>query len=107
MSRLARRVLAWAGVRDVRAGLTRPPGALRAVRLAQPDGTELSAVSLGDEVDLYLAQGAAVTRVTAHRAAALRLAWWLLWAVWARGTWCGLKTAVWRWALARVITERP
>ena len=30
---------------------------------------------------------------------ARRLAWFILWTWWTKGTWCGLKRKIWRWAL--------
>lgn len=37
---------------------------------------------------------------------ALRLAWFILWTWWARGTWFGLKRRIWYWGLRRRIDRR-
>lgn len=37
---------------------------------------------------------------------ALRLAWFILWTWWARGTWFGLRRRIWYWGLRRRIDRR-
>ncbi len=36
---------------------------------------------------------------------ALKLAWFILWTWWAKGTWFGLKRRIWYWSLGRIVRE--
>jgi hypothetical protein len=36
---------------------------------------------------------------------ARKIAWWLLWNQWVLGTWCGLRTAIYYWALHRHVNR--
>ena len=38
---------------------------------------------------------------------ALRGAWFIIWTWWIRGTWCGLRTAIWYWLLDRRVNRYP
>mgnify|MGYP001612174797 CR=1 FL=1 len=36
---------------------------------------------------------------------ALKAAWFIIWRWWIRGTWCGLRTAIWYWLLNRRVNR--
>lgn len=91
---LAERVGKVLVVRDVD-GEVRPPGAGPAVRLREPDGSDVVAVARGDQFDLYFGKSV-VTNVPLTSRTAVRLGLFLVW-WWARHAWFGLKPRLWRW----------
>lgn len=93
---LRARIARWLSVRDG-AGTLRPPGGRAGIVLDELDGRRLAVLSRGDALDVY--QGRETIRVFGVSAAtASKLAWFLFWTWWVRGTWCGLKLRVWAWA---------
>lgn len=82
----------------------RPPGAEPAVRLVEPDGSELTVMSRGDSLDCF--QGKRMfSAFTISPRTALRLAWFLFWSYWVRGTWCGVKLWLWNWTMSVLFEE--
>lgn len=81
-----------------------PPGAGESIRLLEPDGGEVTAITRGDAVDLYFGRKTIYNYSVSPRTAA-RLAWWLLrWWVWSG--WCGLKLKLWHWSLSQILRLR-
>ena len=80
-------------------GRIQPPTAGRWIRLVQDDGEELTVISHGWDLAVYIGRGTMTQATMAHRTAA-RLGWWLIlwWVVYA---WCGLRLRLWAWLLER------
>jgi hypothetical protein len=81
-------------------GVVHAPGAGFGLRLPQPDGSEVTVITHGDEVEVLFvrADGSGVDGYTLTTDDALHLAYWLVgW--WAARCWLGVRTALWRWAL--------
>jgi hypothetical protein len=90
---------------DVR-GEDTPPGGNLGIVVSEPDGTRLLVDGRGEEVGFWLVPAPGVSAhpllVPISTANALRVAWFVLWRLWVRGLWCGLRLALYRRALRRV-----
>lgn len=76
------------------------------VRAREPDGRDIVLVSQGDMFDLvYGSERVGYTVLQLSGATVLKLAWFVLWRWWARGTWFGWKLSAWQWALAVQMDE--
>lgn len=76
------------------------------VRAKEADGRDVVLVSQGDALDfIYGSERTGYTVVQLSVGTVLRLAWFVLWRWWIRGTWFGWKLAAWQWALAVQIDE--
>ncbi len=87
-------------------GSEHAPGADLALRVQEPDGTEIVLVSKGDSFDLIHGQEGAMRVMGISQVAALRLAWFLLWSWFVRATWVGWKLSAWRWAMHTRLDEK-
>lgn len=93
---LASKILDWLSVREGESIL--PPGA--ASRRWSGVGGELLVSSRGDVIEVY-AGGREMSAAWISPIDGRSLGWFLLWTVWARGSWCGIKTLLWSWAIVR------
>lgn len=78
------------------AGDLLPPGGKCAIRVDTADELIVSVMSRGEALDFYYGKKRVVTFSVPARAA-LRVGLFLVWTWWVRGTWCGLKLALWKW----------
>ena len=76
------------------------------VRAREADGRDIALFSQGDSFDLVYghAKGPYII-VELSPATLLKLAWFVLWKWWARGTWFGLKLSAWNWCCAVQLEE--
>lgn len=98
----------WVGKKIVvvdQDGTLQPPGAGPGIRIAEPDGGEVTLLARGDSFDLYIATRKAVYNHSITPRAAVRIGWFLVW-WWVRSSWFGLKLRMWRWVLASALKER-
>lgn len=87
------------------AGRSWVPGANRARRWAQPDGSEVTLVAHGDAFDLYIGGPGPMYNFSLTPRTAVSLALWLVrW--WIIVTWCGMKLRLWTWALSRQLERQ-
>lgn len=87
------------------AGRSWPPGANRARRWPEPDGSEVTLVAQGDAFDLYLGTPGRMYNFSLTPRTAVRLGLWLVrW--WVMVTWCGMKLRLWTWALSRQLERQ-
>jgi len=79
-----------------------PPGSDAHVRVTGREG-EVTIFGNGETVTVVAGHGDhfRVARVSPEDA--LSLGWFLIWRWWVRGTWCGLKLGLWRWALGAAL----
>ena len=84
-------------------GNAAPPGSTQQLRFGEidPDDGKPPYVATTDNNDGFeLWLGTMHTWHVFYKAPeARRLAWFILWTWWIRGTWCGLKRRIWYWAL--------
>ena len=100
------RVQRFTGDRDEPGSFDAPPGSLAQLAFgpADDDGAPLYVASArNDGFDLFIGYR---DRWLFHCEARhmRRLAWWVLWEWWAKGTWCGLKRRIYYAALTRALT---
>ncbi len=84
----------------------RPPGSTQSLKLAvdEDGGYEIASTDNNDGFELWL--GDPWGWHTFYKAKdARRLAWFILWSWWARGTWFGLKRKIWYKALYRKVSR--
>lgn len=97
----------WVGrrlvVRDVD-GSVQPPGAGPAIRLREPDGSDVTAIARGDAFDLYFGKRT-ITNVPVTPRVMVKLALWVVW-WWIRHDWCGMKRRLWAWVLTSTMERR-
>jgi len=76
------------------------------VRAKESDGRDIALFSQGDSFDLVYgtAQGPYAV-VALSPATVMKLAWFVLWKWWARGTWFGLKLEAWGWCCSTQLEE--
>jgi len=76
------------------------------VRAKEADGRDIVLVSQGDAFDLvYGSERVGYTVLQLSADTVLKLAWFVLWRWWVRGTWLGWKLSAWRWAAAVQMDE--
>jgi hypothetical protein len=86
-------------------GLEMPGGGV-AARWAEGDGREVSVISRGDFVELYVVTSKRdILQAPISTETAVQLAKWIL-RLWSRKLWWGLKLKLWRWSLGRMLTEK-
>ncbi len=81
-----------------------PPGAGPALRLEQPNGSEMSVIARGAGFDLYFGKREIVNFAITNDSA-IRLGLWLTW-WWVRHTWFGVKLRIWWWAVSAAVGRR-
>jgi len=76
------------------------------VRAKEADGRDIALFSQGDGFDLVYgnSQGPYVV-VQLSPETLLKLAWFVIWRWWFRGTWCGWKLSAWVWCTETQIEE--
>lgn len=84
-----------------------PPGSTLKVRFGGHNGEPLySATTHGnDGHDIWIANEKGNWIIFFSQKAARKLAWFILWDWWAKGTWFGLKRMLWYWALDKKVEE--
>lgn len=77
------------------------PGAAVGARLVEADGREIAVIGRGETCEVFFTSPRmkSVMCFECSPRAALRLAFALVWTWWMRGTWCGIKTRLWLWAV--------
>lgn len=85
-------------------GALLPPASTLGVQCKEVDGTDIVILTQGESVD-FISGRDEYSIVSMSGRTALRLAWFLLWRYWLRGTWCGIKLHLWSWA-SRVVQDR-
>ncbi len=76
------------------------------VRAKEPDGRDIVLLSQGDGFDLvYGTAEASYTVLQLSPQTVLKLAWFVLWRWWFRGTWCGWKLDAWQWTVEVQVEE--
>jgi hypothetical protein len=89
---------------------TRAPGDKLELCCGQPDddGELLHVVSTSDDGSTLWIGYRTEWLFHCRAEEARRIAWFILWTWWIKGTWCGLKTAIWYWALkTRIKSSKP
>lgn len=76
------------------------------VRAQEADGRDVVLLSQGDGFDLVYGQkDGPYTVLQLSPSTLLKLAWFVLWRWWFRGTWCGWKLSAWQWSAEVQIDE--
>lgn len=78
---------------------TLAPGA-GILRQFEGDGSSLTVVSYGDAFDVYQGKHRVFTFEVSPKLM-VHIGWFIIWTYFVRGTWCGLKLRMWRWAVLR------
>lgn len=84
----------------------RPPTSDIGFRAQEPDGTEVVLISHGDSFDLVYGKDPSYFAVPVSPKAAMKMAWFVLWKWWFRGTWMGWKLRAWYWATSVILEEQ-
>lgn len=103
---VARRIYNTLG--DDCGGSPSPPGSACRLEFGEPgdDGRpmDIATTDNNDGSDLWLGWRSE-WHVFYEAKHARRLAWFILWTWWVKGTWCGLKRRIWYWALHIEVAE--
>lgn len=76
------------------------------VRAKEADGRDIVLVSQGDAFDfVYGSERAGYTVLQLSASTVLKLAWFVMWRWWVRGTWLGWKLSAWQWSVAVQMDE--
>ena len=105
-TRFAQRLQKWLGVFDADAEVIRAPGATAALRCEEIDGRHVVVICNGETFDILHGhprgtRGMTVFNLSSRNAVALSR--FLFWNYYVKGTWFGLKTALWNWAMTHIV----
>lgn len=79
---------------------THPPSADLGVRVRDVDESEHVIISRGDYLEFISGNDrVGYSVITLSPKVALKLAWFVLWRWWVRGTWLGWKLSAWEWTI--------
>lgn len=81
-----------------------PPGGSQLFRSIEANGSEMTMIARGDSFDCYQGRREFTAFALSPRTV-LKLAWFILWTWWAKGTWFGMKTRLWYWSLTVIQRE--